>query len=97
MRFPCGYGAVSPASLNRVETKKDVTGKELSWHAVRKAREQESTYLGELAVCEKVDEREAIAQYQVTPVDTKWVDTDKVFEEEHMHIRFRIVARENLK
>ena len=30
---------------------------------------------------EEVDEREDIAQYQVTPVDTKWVDTDRACEE----------------
>ena len=34
-----------------------------------------------LAVYEKVDERTAVAKYKVTPVDTKWVDTDKAFEE----------------
>ena len=43
---------------------------------------------------EKVDELEAIAQYQVTPVDTKWVDTDEAFEGESWQIRSRIVARE---
>ena len=31
---------------------------------------------------------------QVTPVNTKWVDTDKVSEEEPMHIRSPIAARE---
>ena len=31
---------------------------------------------------EEVEEREAIAQYQITPVDTKWIDTNKAFEEE---------------
>ena len=35
-----------------------------------------------------------MAKYNVTPVDTKWVDTDKAFEEEPMQIRSRIVARE---
>ena len=43
---------------------------------------------------EKVHEREAIAQYQVTPVDTKWIDTDKAFEVEPVQIRSRLVARE---
>ena len=57
----------------------DVTGKELSWQPLNQAREQELKYLRDLGVYEKVDEREAIAQYQVTPVDTKWVDTDKAF------------------
>ena len=49
---------------------------------MRKAREQELKYL-----------REAIAQYQVTPVDTKWVATEKVIEGEPMQIRSRLVAR----
>ena len=52
----------------------DVTSKELPWHAVRKAREQELKYLRDLGVYEE-DEREAIAHYEVTPVDTKWIDT----------------------
>ena len=63
----------------------DVTGEELPWHAVRKAREQGLKHLRDLGVYEKVHEREAIAQYQVTPVDTKWVDTDKAIEGEHAH------------
>ena len=33
--------------------------------------------------------------YQVTPVDTKWIDTNKTFEEERMQIRSRIVAKED--
>ena len=67
--------------------------KDLPWRAVRKARELELKYLRDLGVYGKVDENEAVAQYQVTPVDTKWVDTDKAFEGEPMHIRSRIVAR----
>ena len=58
----------------------NITGKELPWHAVRKAREQELKYLRDLGVYEKVDDREAIAKYQLTPIDTKWIDTDKAFE-----------------
>ena len=42
---------------------------------------------------EKVDEREAIAQYQVSPVDTKWVDKDEASEAEPWQLRSRIVAR----
>ena len=72
----------------------DITGKELPLHAVRKAREQEMKFLRDLGVHEKINESEAIAQYQVTPVDTKWVDTDKAFEGEPMQIRLRMVARE---
>ena len=58
----------------------DITGKELPWHAVRKARELELKYLRDLGVYEKVDEKEAVAKYGITPVDTKWIDTDKAFE-----------------
>ena len=58
----------------------DFTGKELPWQAVKKARDQESKYLRELGVCEKVDEHAAVAKYNITPIDTKWVDTDKAFE-----------------
>ena len=38
----------------------DITGKELPWHAVRKARELELKYLCDLGVYEKVDEKEAV-------------------------------------
>ena len=55
----------------------DVTGEEFPWHAVRMAREQELKYLRDVGVFEKVDEHEAIAKYQVTPVDTKWIETDE--------------------
>ena len=72
----------------------DVTGKELPWRAVRKARELELKYLRDLGVYEKVDEKEAVEKYGVTPIDTKWIDTDKAFEREPMHIRSRICARE---
>ena len=41
----------------------DVTGKELPWHAVREAREQELKYLRDLGVYEKVDEKEAVEKY----------------------------------
>ena len=40
----------------------DVTGKELLWHAVRKARGLELKYLFDLGVYEKIDENEAVAQ-----------------------------------
>ena len=49
----------------------------LPWDAVRKAHEQELKYLRDLGVYEKVDERETIARYQLTSIDTKWIDTDK--------------------
>ena len=60
----------------------DITGEEMPWHAVREARELELKYLRYLGVYEKVDEKEAVEKYGITPVDTKWVDTDKAFEEE---------------
>ena len=65
----------------------DITGKELPWHAVRKAREQELKYLHDLGVYEQADEKEAVAKYGITPLDTKWIDTDKAFEGEPMQIR----------
>ena len=58
----------------------DITGKELLWQAVKQAHEQQLKYLCELGVYDKVDEHAAVAQYNVTPIDTKWVDTDKAFE-----------------
>ena len=72
----------------------DITGKEQPWRAVRKARELELKYLRDLGVYEKVDEKDAVAKYGITPVDTKWVDTDKAFEGEPMQIRSRMCARE---
>ena len=71
-----------------------ITGKELPWHEVRKARKLELKYLRDLGVYEKIDEREAVERYGITPIDTKWIDTDKAFEGEPMQIRSRIVARE---
>ena len=59
----------------------DITGKELPWSAVRHAREQELKHLRGLGVCEKVDERYATARSQVTPVNTKWINTHKAFVE----------------
>ena len=61
---------------------------------LREAREKELKYLRELGVYEKVDERAAVAKYNVTPVDTKCADTNNAFEGEPMQIRSRIVARE---
>ena len=43
---------------------------------------------------EKVDEKEAVEKYGITPIDTTWIDTDKAFEGEPMQIRSRICARE---
>ena len=61
----------------RVPCIDDITGEELLLSAVCHARQQERTYLRHLGVYEKVAEREAIVKYQVTPVDTKWMDTKK--------------------
>ena len=47
---------------------------------IKEAREKELKYLRKLGVNEKVDERAAVAKYNVTPVDTKWVDTDIALE-----------------
>ena len=69
----------------------DITGRELPWHAARKARELELKCLRDLGVYEKVDD---VAKYGITPVDTQWVDTDKAFEGEPMQIRSRMCARE---
>ena len=49
----------------------DIIGKDLLWQAVKEAREKELKYLREFGVCEKIDERTAVAKYNVTPVDTK--------------------------
>ena len=48
----------------------------------------------DLGVYEKVNEKEAVAKYGITPVDTKWIDTDKAFEGEPMQIRSRMCVRE---
>ena len=72
----------------------DITGKELSWHPVREDRELELKDLRDLGVYEKVDEMEAVQKYGITPVDTKWVETDKAYEGEPMQIRSRMCARE---
>ena len=45
-------------------------------------------------MCEKVDEHAVVITYNVTTIDTKWVDTDKALEGEPMQIRSRIVVRE---
>ena len=44
---------------------------------MKEAREKELKYLRGLGVCEMVDERADVAKYNVPPVDTKWLDTDK--------------------
>ena len=59
----------------------DITGKKLSWHAANEARAKELKFLRELGVYEKVDERAAVGKYNVTPVDTEWVNTVRGFEE----------------
>ena len=40
----------------------------------------ELKFLRDLEVYEKVDEKEAVEKYGISPVDTKWVDTDKAIE-----------------
>ena len=61
---------------------------------MRKASKLELKYLRDLGVYEKVDEKEAVEKYKVTPIDTRWIDTDKAFEGEPMQIRSRMCARE---
>ena len=48
----------------------------------------------QLIVTEVEEETQDVICIEVTPVDTKWVDTDTAFEGEPMQIRSRIVARE---
>ena len=72
----------------------DVTGQELPWPAVRRAREEELKYLRDRGVHATVAEQAAIARYWVTPVDTEWIDTDKPSEGEPVQVRSRIVGRE---
>ena len=71
----------------------DITRQELPWYAVKQAPELELKYLRDHGVYEKVDEREAIAKYQLPTVDTKWIDTDKALEAEPLQVRSRIMAR----
>ena len=51
-------------------------------------------HLRDFKVFEKVDEREAIAKYQIHPVDTNGTDTHQASEKEQIQIRPRLVARE---
>ena len=51
-------------------------------------------FLRDLGVYEKVDEKEAVAKYGITPVYAKWVDSFEAFEGEPMQIRSRRCARE---
>ena len=74
----------------------NITGKDLPWHALRKARAPELKFLRDFRVHEKVDEREAIAQYQLTLFDTTWTDTDKAFEESPCEQNQELL-RENLR
>ena len=48
----------------------------------------------DLGLFEKVYEKEMVTKYGITPVDTKWVDTDKAFEGESIQIRSRMCAKE---
>ena len=68
----------------------DITGKELLCLKFAMLEIKLRIFLRDLRVHDKFDEREAVAQYYVTPVDTKWIDTNKSSE----GIMSRIVARE---
>ena len=52
----------------------------MPWSEVRQAREHELKHLRDFGVFEKVDEREAIAKYQIPPVDTNGTGTQSVRE-----------------
>ena len=73
----------------------DITGKELPWHPVRRACELELKCLRHLGVHEKIDENEAVAQYEnhSSGHEMGLIQT-KAFEGEPMQIRSRIVARD---
>ena len=77
-----------------IECLDDITGQELPWQVVKQAREKELKSLCDFGVCEKVNEHAAVAKYNVTLVDTKWVDTDTAFERTPMQIRSPFVVRE---
>ena len=55
----------------RVQCFDDIFGKELPWTAIRQACDQSLKYVCDFGVCDKFDERDAIARYQVTPVSTR--------------------------
>ena len=59
----------------------DITGKKLSWLAASESRAKGLKFLRELGVYAKVDECAAVGKYNVTPVDTEWVNTVRGFEE----------------
>ena len=77
----------------RAQSLDDTGDKLLPSSAVRPFREQDLKYLRHLGMCGKVDERDAVSRYQVTPVDTKCIDINRAFEEEPMQIRSQLVAR----
>ena len=54
-----------------------ITGKELSRQALKEAREKELKYLHGIGVYENVAKHEAVAKYNVTPIDTIWVGTEQ--------------------
>ena len=60
-RTDATMGAVAEADSN-VRCAGDHTGKQLPWSAVRRSREEELKYLGDLGVYVKVDVRTAIAR-----------------------------------
>ena len=68
--------------------------KDSCWSVVRQDREQKFERFPILGVYEKIDERSAVESFKVGLVDTKWLDTNKPYEEEPMQIRSRVVARE---
>ena len=62
---------------SEVEKLKNWNIAKLTWRCGAKAR-RDCVQVDHLGVYEKVDEKEAVVKYGITPVDTKWVDTGSV-------------------
>ena len=58
----------------------DITGRGVALVGREGGTRKKLTYLRELGVHVKVDERAAVAKYNVTPIDTKWADIDTAYE-----------------
>ena len=54
-----------------------MTSQAKSCRGLQFAKLENKNYLRDFGVCEKAHERDAIAKYQATPVDTKWIDTQR--------------------
>ena len=72
----------------------DIAGQVILWCVACQDREQKLGRFLHLGVYEKIDERSALEKFIVAQVDTKWIATNKPFEEELVLLRSRLVARE---